>query len=180
MIAVFLAEGFEETEALTTVDILRRARLDVRMAGVGGLQVTGSHGITVVCDCLAQELSVDGVEMVVLPGGMPGALNLEQSADVQRHIDYAVENNLWLGAICAAPFILGHKGLLQGRTVTCFPGYEKDLKGAQVTGSPVERDGRIVTARGMGVTIDFALCLVDCLQGEQKAEDLGATLQCKA
>lgn len=180
MIAVFLAEGFEETEALTTVDVLRRAELEVVTFGVGGRMITGSHGITVFADRGDGEWTPDGVEAVVLPGGMPGTLHLEASAAVQKALEHAAAKELVIGAICAAPSVLGHRGLLQGKRATCFPGFEEELTGAEVvTGAPVVTDGRIVTAKGMGVTIPFALAIVRLLQSEEAAARLEATLQCR-
>lgn len=179
MIAVFLADGFEETEALTTVDILRRAELEVRIVGVGGRMVTGSHGITVQCDATCEELSPQGLTMIVLPGGMPGTLHLEHSPEVGEFIRFAADRGLWIGAICAAPSILGHMGLLRGRRATCFAGYEEQLEGAEYTGAFVEQDGRLVTAKGMGVTVEFALRLVECLLGSERAAVLKASLQCR-
>lgn len=114
MIYVFLAEGFEEIEALAAVDVLRRARLEVQTVGVGGRKITGSHGITVVCDLVDDEARIDGLEMVVLPGGVPGTPNLEASPVVQRFVDYAAQNGLWLAAICAAPQSWGIKACWTG------------------------------------------------------------------
>ena len=127
MIYVFLANGFEECEALAPVDILRRGGLDVKTVGVGGKTVSGSHGIPVVCDITEDEAVTDGLEAIVLPGGMPGTLNLEKSNSVQRFIDFAVQNGLIIGAICAAPSILGHKGLLRGKKPPVFRALKKTL-----------------------------------------------------
>lgn len=177
MVYVFFANGFEEIEAITPVDLLRRAGLEVTTVGVGGRQITGSHGITITCDITDAEATPENLEMVVLPGGMPGASNLDQSPVVQQFIDKAVEQGSWLGAICAAPFILGSRGLLKGRKATCFPGFESKLEGATYTGSPVEQDGNFITARGAGVAVDFALTLVQALTSPAKAKELSATIQ---
>ncbi|WRS27730.1 DJ-1 family glyoxalase III [Oscillospiraceae bacterium MB08-C2-2] len=180
MITIFFAHGFEEIEGLAVLDILRRAELDVRSVGVGGREITGSHGITVTCDMTALDADTKDLEMVVLPGGMPGTLNLEKSQIVTTFIQYAVEQNLWLAAICAAPSILGHMGLLAGKRVTCFPGFETQLgEDAIFTGSFVERDSKLVTARGAGVAVDFGLELVECLLGSERAGALRASLQCR-
>ncbi|MBQ8670198.1 MAG: DJ-1/PfpI family protein, partial [Oscillospiraceae bacterium] len=144
MIYVFFANGFEEVEALAPVDILRRAEHEVQMVGVGGKFIKGAHGITVACDIEAPQVSLANMEMAVLPGGMPGTLNLEKSEIVQIVAEYAIEKNIPLGAICAAPSILGHAGLLEGRKATCFPGFEQELTGAEVTGAPVEVDGKLI------------------------------------
>lgn len=177
MIYVFFAHGFEEIEAVSAVDILRRAGLDVRTVGVGAKTITGSHGITVHCDLIDHMAGTKNLEMIVLPGGMPGTVNLEKSAHVQKMIDYAIEQELWIGAICAAPSILGRKGLLGGKAVTCFPGYEDQLTGANYTGSRVEQDGRIVTAKGAGAAVLFGAKLVECLLDKERAEQLVASLQ---
>ena len=178
MIYVFFANGFEEVEALAPVDILRRAAHEVQMVGVGGKFVKGAHGITVACDIEAPQVSLANMEMAVLPGGMPGTLNLEKSEIVQIVAEYAIEKNIPLGAICAAPSILGHAGLLEGRKATCFPGFEQELTGAEVTGAPVEVDGKLITARGAGCAVDFALALVELLDGKGEATAMRKGLQC--
>lgn len=179
MIAVFLAEGFEETEALTTVDILRRAGLDTVTIGIGGKTVTGSHGIPVVADREESAFSMDELEGVVLPGGMPGTKHLEASGTVQKALDYAAAHGLLIAAICAAPSILGHKGLLSGRRATCFPGYEADLTGARVETAPAVTDGSVVTGKGMGVTIPFALEIVRQFRPAGDVNRLEGSLQCR-
>lgn len=177
MIYVFLADGCEEVEALTPVDILRRAGQDVRTVGVGGKTVTGSHGITIVCDLSEDQTDPGEMEMVVLPGGMPGTLNLEKSDTVRFCVQYAVKTGKWVAAICAAPSILGHMGLLKGRAAVCYPGYEGEL-GAEIAEGPVVVDGNFVTARGMGVSVQFGLRLVELLAGSALADDLCESLQC--
>lgn len=179
MIAVFLAEGFEETEALTTVDVLRRAGFKVATIGVGSTTITGSHGIQVTADRAENDWREDELEGVVLPGGMPGTRNLEKSAAVQRALDYAAGHDLLIGAICAAPSVLGHKGLLKGRQAVCFPGFEEELEGAILQDALVATDGRYVTAKGMGVTIPFALAIVSLLHSSEEAAKLEQTLQCR-
>ena len=180
MIYVFLAQGFEEIEGLTVVDVLRRAKLDVQMVGVGGKVVTGSHGITITCDVTTQEIQLsEDLQMVVLPGGLPGTTNLEQDQIVQKAIDYCVESGKYVCAICAAPSILGHKHLLDGKQAICFPGFEKELYGAVLSQDPVCVDGNIVTAKGMGVATEFSLQLVECLLGEETKNTLKASLQCR-
>ncbi len=177
MIYVCLAEGFEETEAITPIDLLRRAGAQVTVVGVTGKTVTGSHGIPVVADKEIGEIDDSDVELVVLPGGMPGTLNLENSEGVQRLIDTAARQGALLGAICAAPSILGHKGLLNGKTAVCFPGFEKDLTGAVPGTEETVRDGNIITSRGAGSAVSFGLKLVEALYGEKQAEELGKTIQ---
>ncbi len=183
MIDIFVAAGCEECEALVTADILRRAELPVCLVAVGGsgegkVTVTGSHGIRVVCDLAENDLDPAKAQMIVLPGGMPGTLNLEKSAVVQSCIDLAIQNDLWIGAICAAPSILGHRNLLVGQKATCFPGYETQLQGAHYTGGVVEQAGKIITARSMGCAIPFGLALVAALLGRERAAILADSLYC--
>ncbi len=171
MIAVFLANGFEEIEALTPVDCLRRCEKEVRTVGVGSRAITGSHGITVFCDLIAEELRLEDLEMIILPGGMPGTLNLEKSPIVQKAIDHCAENGLPIAAICAAPSILGHKGLLQGKKATCYTGFEDQLIGAEVlTDHPAVTDGNIITACGMGAALEFSCEIIKKLISEDRAE----------
>lgn len=179
MIYVFLANGFEEVEALAPVDMLRRAKLDVTTVGVTGKIVTGSHRIPVTADITAEELQIGAdMEMIVLPGGMPGTLNEEASETVQAAIDYCAKNDRWIGAICAAPSILGHKGLLQGKTVTCYTGFEKDLLGAEIGSDGVIQDGKYITARGAGVAVDFGLELVGAMLGKEAQAQIRASILC--
>ncbi len=162
MIYVYLANGFEETEAIAPIDLLRRAGKKVVLVGIGDNIITSSHGVNIVADTIAQEAPLtDELEMIVLPGGMPGTLNLEASSYVQAAIDYCTANNIYIGAICAAPSILGHKGLLNGRKAVCYQGFETQLEGAEIVDSPVAEDGIFITARGAGAAIDFGLKLVE-------------------
>ncbi len=178
MIYVFLANGFEEIEGLAVVDVLRRAELNVTTVGVGGDAVIGSHQIPVAADINEKNVVLDDtVEAIVLPGGMPGTLNLERSAVVQRAIDWAVENDKLICAICAAPSILGHKNLLNGKKATCFPGFEEELFGADVVKEYVVRDGKIITAKGMGSAIEFGLRIAEVLANPLEAKKVRASLQ---
>lgn len=177
MIYVFLAQGFEETEAIAPIDILRRCGKEVITVGIGDNIIKGSHGIAVVTDTEDKlvELNSD-LEMIVLPGGMPGTINLEASETVQKAIDYCTANDLYIGAICAAPSILGHKGLLKGKKATCYTGFEQELTGAEVLDDPAVIDGKIITARGAGVAVDFGLKLVEALVSKEKSEKMGEAL----
>ena len=150
MIYVFFAEGFEEVEALATVDVLRRAGLEVKTVGVTGKRVSGSHGISVNCDITIDEAVFDELDGIILPGGLPGTTNLEADETVNKFIDFAAENGKVIGAICAAPMILGHKGLLRGKNAVCYIGFEKELDGAHILDRPAVRDGNIVTGWGAG------------------------------
>ncbi len=180
MIYVFLAPGFEEIEALTPVDVLRRGKTEVVTVGVGGKTIKGSHGITVTADISDDELTdLDGAEAVVLPGGMPGTLNLEANAAVQRAVRFCAENNVILGAICAAPSILGHAGVLENKHAVCFPSFESELKGYIPTDDFVCRDGNIITAKGMGVSLEFGLKLLEAVRDSETAERVRASVQCR-
>ena len=177
MIYVFLANGFEEIEALATVDILRRAELDVKTVGVGGKTVTGSHGIPVTADIEEKDVTTDDMELVVLPGGMPGTLNLEKSPIVMASVRYCLDNSIYVAAICAAPSVLGKYGVLEGKRATCYPGWEEKLLGAKVTREGVVRDGRVVTARGLGFAIDEGLELLKMLVGEEISAQVKEAIQ---
>lgn len=179
MIYVFLAGGFEEIEALAVVDILRRAELEVCTVavGTGGTAVRGAHGISVTADVTEDEATPDGLEMVVLPGGMPGTLNLEKSQTVQEFLQLAANNGLWIGAICAAPSILGHNGLADGRRVTCYPGFESQLTHSVYTGRAVEEDGRLITADGPGSAMAFGFLLAEKLTSKERAAMLKGAMQ---
>ena len=172
MIYIFLAEGFEECEALAPIDILRRAGLDVKTVGIGSKIITGSHNIPIVCDLEETELSTENLEAVILPGGMPGTLNLENSPTVQKFLEFAAKNQLIIAAICAAPSILGHKGLLKGKKATCFTGFEKDLTDAIVVDLPAVKDGNIVTAYGAGAAFQFGFLILEALKGKEKSQDM--------
>ena len=171
MVYVFLAEGFEELEALAPVDVLRRGGVEVQTVGVTGRTVNGSHGIPVVCDITIDEATDMGLEAVILPGGLPGTTNLEKDERVQRFLDIAAERGLIIGAICAAPSVLGHKGLLNGKNAVCFPGFEAELKGATVLDVPAVRDGNIITGWGAGGSFAFAFQLLAAITGDRAAAD---------
>ena len=178
MIAVFLANGFEEIEALAVVDILRRAGLDVQTIGVGSDVIKGAHNISVSADMLDTHLDTSSLEAVVLPGGMPGTLNLEKSAIVQSAIQTAMDNHTVVAAICAAPSILDHAGYLKGRKYTCYPGFESSTDGEKVD-APYVTDGNITTGCGPGAAIGFALELVRVLVSKEKADEIAGGMQCQ-
>lgn len=178
MIPVFLANGFEEIEALAVVDILRRANVEVVTVGVGSKTPVGAHGIPVCADITEDALNLEMISGIVLPGGMPGTTNLEASTVVREAIAFAADRNLLLAAICAAPSILGHFGHLAGKNATCYPGFEKDLKGAFICCDGVVTDGNIVTAAGAGVAVDFALALVRYLVSVEMADTIRGGIQC--
>lgn len=170
---VFFAEGFEEIEALTVVDLLRRAEIDTVMVSVtGAKKVTGSHKIAVEMDALLEDVDFDGLDMLVLPGGMPGTKNLEECGYLMERLEDFHRKGKYISAICAAPSILGHKGMLKDRRACSFPEFESHLTGAEVSGNPVETDGHIITARGMGCAIDFGLAIVERFCGRECADEL--------
>lgn len=181
MVTVFLANGFEEMEGLAPVDLLRRAGVKVQTAAVnedGGKWVTGSHGVTVACDINAKEVTEEEMQMLVLPGGLPGTNHLDASAEVDHWLKVASEKGIFIAAICAAPSVLGNRGLLNGRKAVSFPGFEP--KGATICkGEGVVRDGQYITARGAGVCLDFGFKLIECLCGEEKALQIKEGIQCQ-
>ena len=180
MIYVFLADGFEEIEALAPVDFLLRAGVEVKTVGVSRRACKGAHGIIVEADILPRDVELDeNVQGIILPGGMPGAENLNNSEEVQEAIDYCAKNGKIIGAICAAPFILGRKGLLDGKKATCFPGFEDELKGANVLEDGVVTDGNIVTAKGAGVAWEFGAAISTLITGEEKALQILRGIQWK-
>ena len=173
MVYLFLADGFEEVEALTPLDLLRRAGAEVKTVGVTGKLVTGSHNITVTADIRAEEMVLDrDLEMIILPGGMPGTTNLDASGAVHEALRYAAERGITIGAICAAPMIIGKLGYLSGRSAVCYPGFEKYLIGANISAKSVVVDENYITAKGMGVAAQFGLALVHALYGEDSVTEL--------
>ena len=179
MIIVLLADGFEEIEALTPVDMLRRAGLSVKTVGINGKIAIGSHNIPVVCDATSHEINLSDVSMAIFPGGMPGSLNLDASPYTDEVINSVLDRGGHIAAICAAPLVFGKRGLLDGKKATCYPGFEKELIGATVTGESVVTDGNITTARGMGVAVEFAEELVKICVGQQRADEISRAI-CKS
>lgn len=173
MVYVFLADGFEEVEAFTAVDVLRRAGLDVQLVSVTNDEIIrGAHDISVLCDRNIENCDFFDAELLLLPGGMPGASTLGKCDDLKRELLRCAEQSKPIAAICAAPMVLGALGLLQGKRATCYPGFEAYLEGAEVTGAMVERDGQIVTAKGPGAAMEFAFALVEMLLGADKVKEL--------
>lgn len=175
MVYMFLAPGFEEVEALAPLDLLRRAGVEIKTVGVGAKTIEGAHSIPVVADMTDAEFSDEAPEMVILPGGMPGTLNLDASETVHRAIRSAVSCGGHLAAICAAPMILGKLGLLSGKEAICYPGFEEHLAGATISDRTVVNDGKVTTAKGMGVAVEFGLTLVALLKGAEISYGLRAS-----
>ncbi|MBR6769779.1 MAG: DJ-1/PfpI family protein [Lachnospiraceae bacterium] len=172
-VCAFFAEGYEEIEALAAVDLLRRVGIETETVSVTGEYIVmGSHGIPVKMDRLLEELDFHGVDVLMLPGGMPGTKNLEACEPLMNQLDAFYQKNKIIAAICAAPSILGHKGMLKGRRACAYPGFEAQLEGAEISDKPVEIAGNIITSRGMGCAIDFGLAIVEILLGREQAAEL--------
>ena len=176
-IAVFFAEGYEEIEALTVVDMCRRAEIVTEMVSVtDNLTVTGAHGIPVVMDKTLTDVEFDSLDMIVLPGGMPGTINLEKTPVLMEQVKVFAKTGKYVAAICAAPSILGHLGILKGKTACCFPGFEEELNGANVTFNSCEVDGNVITARGMGCAIDFSVEIMNALLDGAKGDEIASKI----
>jgi len=176
-VCVFLADGFEEVEALTAVDLLRRARVYVDTVSItDDYKVHGAHGINVQTEDLFDEVNFNEFDMIVLPGGMPGTTNLMEHPGVRKIVTAFAKEGKMVGAICAAPMVLEDLGLLQGKKATCYPSCEENLKSAVLTGAPVTVDGNIITSRGVGTAIDFALELIEKLVGSEMAKKISSDI----
>lgn len=177
-IFLFLISGFEEVEALATVDVLRRAGLDVKTVSLtGDTTVVGSHGIPVVADMLFNQVSLDNAELLVLPGG---TTSFNEHEGVKKLIKAFYDAGEKVAAICASPMVFGGLGILQGRKATCYPGFEKYLTGALVQeGEPVVVDGNVITGRGPGLTLLFALKLVELLAGKEQSDAVASQMLIK-
>lgn len=170
---VFFADGFEEMEAFASVDILRRAGLTVQMVSVTPDEIVrGAHGVSVLCDKNIANCDFFDASLIVLPGGLPGATTLAESKELCNLVLKFAGENKPMAAICAAPLVFGKLGVLKGKKATCYPGFDKYLEGAEYTGAMVERDGNIVTGKGPGASIKFALALVELMVGREKVKEL--------
>ena len=171
MVYILLAPGFEESEALVPADLLRRANIETALVSIGDRAVTGSHQITVQADLTLDQVELDRVEMIVLPGGSVGVKNLGEELKVEALVREAVRRDIWVAAICAAPTLLGRWGLLEGKDAVCYPGMEEGLTGAQPRmDRGVVVDGKIITGRAAGSAFDFGLALVEALAGAAEAD----------
>nr|WP_321485232.1 DJ-1 family glyoxalase III [uncultured Draconibacterium sp.] len=176
-ITVHLADGFEEIEAISIIDVLRRAGFHVTIVSMNkSMEVNGAHEITVKADVLFEDLDYDNIDMIVLPGGMPGAANLKAHSGLREQILNFNDMKKPLAAICAAPMVFGNLGLLKEKQATCYPGFEDELHGAIITGEAVAEAGNIITGKGAGVAIKFALKIVEKFNGKEVADDLGAKM----
>ncbi len=177
MVYVFLADGFEEIEAIAPIDIMRRAGICVKTVGVTGKTVTGAHEIEISSDISLNEVSLDKASLLFLPGGMPGTTNLLENEKVKELIISANEKGIYISAICAAPMILGKLGLLKGKNATCFPGFEEYLEGANAKNDKVVFDGNIITSRGAGTAHLLGFKFVEILKEKQMADELSSAMQ---
>ena len=176
-VCVFLADGFEEIEGLTVVDLLRRAGIEVTTVSITDSKtIHGAHGIDVLADKLFEEADFEKQDMLVLPGGMPGTLNLGAHEGVKEELEKAFLSGKFLAAICAAPSVLGKYGFLKGKRATSYPGFEEQLVGAECVLEPVVVDGKVITSRGMGTAIPFSLALIGQLLDADTAVKIGKAI----
>jgi len=172
-VTVHLAEGFEEIEAVTIIDVLRRAGIDLIIVSITGKSVVkGSHNIELKADLLFEEVDYSKGDMIILPGGMPGSKNLNEHEGLKFQIIEYQKNEKYIAAICAAPIVLGNLGILNGKNVVCYPGYEANLVGAKIQTVSCITDKNIITGRGVGAALKFSLEIVRILSGEELAEQL--------
>lgn len=176
MVYVLLVDGFEEIEAIEPIDIMRRAGIDVKTVGVNNMTVIGSHGIRISADIPISDVNIDEMDALVLPGG-PGHELLDASEAVHSLIDTANSSEKYIASICAAPSIVGKKGLLKGKKATCFPGFEDNLYGSIVTSKKVVHDGKFITAKGAGAAAEFGFELVKILCNIEVSENLRKAMQ---
>ncbi|MCD8167367.1 MAG: DJ-1/PfpI family protein [Bacteroides sp.] len=178
---LFLADGFEEIEALATVDILRRAELDVRTVSITGSEIaTGAHGVPVVADTTFEQTQFEDLLALILPGGWPGADNLDKHAGVKKMVLQTLGEGKVVAAICAAPMVLGKLGVLKGKKAICYPGFEEYLEGAEIVDTYAVKDGLIITGKAPAAAVDFALMIVSALVSEEKAAEVAAGMCLKA
>lgn len=169
----FLANGFEDIEALAPVDILRRGGIEIKTVSIGdSIMVESAHGVQVKADMMFGEADLNDADLLLIPGGMPGAKNLDEHEGVRCALAKQAEQNKLIGAICAAPMVLGHLGLLRGRKATCYPGFETELDGAIYTSEPYTVDGNIITGKGPGASFEYAYALLTLMKGERVVEAL--------
>lgn len=178
-VLIFLAEGFEEIEGLMAVDLLRRAKIDITMVSMQEtLFVTGAHGIEVKADKMFADID-ENADMLILPGGMPGTSNLDKHKGlIKLLVKHNLENKM-IAAICAAPSVLGKNGILKDKRATCFPGYEADLKGSSYSDEKVVCDRNIITSKGLGTSIEFALAVIQHFEGSDTARNIQKSIQYK-
>jgi protein deglycase len=171
-VCIPLANGFEEIEAVTLIDVFRRAGFSVISCGVSGIQIHGSHDITIAADMKIEEALENSWDLVVLPGGMPGATNLRDDSRIGKLLEKVSDSGGYVGAICAAPIVLAHYGFLDGKKATSYPSFAGQMQGAAYCEDRVVFDGKILTSRGPGTAMEFALAITELLAGRAKADEL--------
>jgi len=177
MVYVHLADGFEEIEALTIIDLLRRAEIEMETVSITGrLPVLGSHGVKVIADILFEDAVYSSCDLIVLPGGLPGAENLAAHNGLGEKILSFNNQGKGLAAICAAPLVFGRAGILKGKKATCYPGFEEELKGAEIMTDDVVRDQEIITSRGPATAMAFALAIIESIKGKEAADEIASGL----
>ena len=170
MVYMFLGTGFEETEAIAPLDLLRRADIRVKTVGLNGSVITGSHGIPVVADMQIQDLDIADAEMVILPGGLGGVASIRACAPAMNAIDSIWKAGKFAAAICAGPTVLSDLGITDGKHCTCYPGCEDGMGSAIMENSAAVRDGKLITGTSAGCAIPFGLALIEALKGPVEAE----------
>ena len=178
MVCIFLADGFEEIEAITVVDVLRRADCDVKIIGIGGKRIEGAHNIAVESDMEISYLDINEIDGIILPGGMPGTTNLEKNGNLKEIIRLCNDKKLLIGAICAAPSILGNMGILEGKFACCYKGFEDKLLNANIVNDDVCAYDNIITSRGPGTALAFSLKIVEYIYGKECKEKIRKAMQC--
>ena len=174
MVYLFLADGFEEIEALTQVDYLRRAGIDIKTCGIGGEYITGSKGITVKADMPIEQVSLADADMLILPGGLGGVKGIRENEKAMSLLRQAYVAGIRISAICAAPTVLARLGITDGKNATCYPGMEGEMGSAKMQDLPAVTDGRVITGRAAGAAFDFALALITALRGQEIAAQVAA------
>lgn len=174
MVYIILGKGFEEAEAIIPCDLLRRAGVEVRFAGIGGLDITGGHGITVKADCTVEEADLSAAEMLVLPGGLGGVASIRGCKLVMDAVKKAYDEGRRVAAICAAPTVLAELGITDGKEATCYPGMEGEMGAALMRCDGAVADGNVVTGRAAGTAFDFALKLIEVLRGTEASDAIAA------
>lgn len=175
-VAVVLAKGFEEVEALVVVDLLRRAEIYVDTVALDEIEVYGSHGILVQGDEVFEDTEFSQYDMIVLPGGMPGTLNLREHLGLREVLKQFDRQEKWIGAICAAPLVLSRCGILHHRKFTCYPSVESQIPEGVFERKEVVRDGHVITSRSLGSGISFALTLIEVLAGTEKKREVATSI----
>jgi len=170
MVYIILGTGFEEIEAVAPCDILRRGGVEVKFAGIGGTLIKGGNGITVQADCTVEEMDLENMELIMLPGGMGGVRSILGSETALNAVKYAYENGKLVSAICAAPTILAKLGITDGKQATVYPGMEDQMGSAMMQDANAVRDGKVLTGRAPGAALDFGYMLLEALKGAETAQ----------